>query len=39
MTTLKTAVVPREIHDNAYAKNLVGVGGGEQGVLLLEMRK
>ena len=28
MTTLKTAVVPKEIQDNAYEKNLVGGGGG-----------
>ena len=39
MTTLKTAVVPKEIQDNAYEKNLRGGGWGEQGVLLLEMRK
>ena len=35
MTTLKTAVVPREIQDNAYEK----CWEAKEGVLLLEMSK
>ena len=39
MTTLKTAVVPKEIQDNAYEKNLVGGGVGRTRCIIIRDEK